>query len=319
LDKPVAAGDQLNRANQPMFGNELTEHPANRAIVLRNVNCPYCGNALDKKTSTKEHVVGRRFVPKGKLHAQWNLIFNACQPCNNRKADLEDDIAAITLQPDLSGETGHGDAEVTRQAQARAKKSISRRTRKPVEDSRENIEFSLPLGIGVTANFEFTAPAQSDEARLLELARLHLIGFFYMLTFKPEERRGYYWPGGYHPVNHCNRGDWGNPQITGFAEAVVNWEPRLMASTALGFFKCCIRRHPNADCWSWALEWNQNARIVGFFGDRDSAQTVVNSLPPLSAHRISLGEKDYLGFRTETPLNGTDLLFHWDGPVIAED
>ena len=34
---------------------------------LRNLTCPYCGVAIDAKTATKEHVVGRRFVPKGTL------------------------------------------------------------------------------------------------------------------------------------------------------------------------------------------------------------------------------------------------------------
>lgn len=74
-----------------------------RAIVLRNVACVYCGTSLTKETTTRDHVIGRRFVPKGKFAARWNLIINACEPCNNGKAELEDDISAITLQPDLWG------------------------------------------------------------------------------------------------------------------------------------------------------------------------------------------------------------------------
>jgi hypothetical protein len=44
-----------------------------------------------------------KFVPKGTLENQWNLILNACRNCNGRKADLENDISAITMQPDVLG------------------------------------------------------------------------------------------------------------------------------------------------------------------------------------------------------------------------
>jgi hypothetical protein len=60
---------------------------------LDNVTCPYCGTALTSKTRTKEHVIGRRFVPVGSLDREWNLILQACGPCNRHKADLEDDIS----------------------------------------------------------------------------------------------------------------------------------------------------------------------------------------------------------------------------------
>jgi hypothetical protein len=68
------------------------------------VICPYCGVALSKENSTKEHVLARKFVPKGTLNNQWNLILNACRCCNNSKSDLEDDISAITMQPNMRGD-----------------------------------------------------------------------------------------------------------------------------------------------------------------------------------------------------------------------
>ena len=43
---------------------------------LKNINCAYYGVELDVKSSTKEHVIGKQFVPKGKLDGQWNLILN---------------------------------------------------------------------------------------------------------------------------------------------------------------------------------------------------------------------------------------------------
>ena len=72
-------------------------------IRLANVNCPYCGRDLTDKTRTKEHVISKRFVPKGTFDGSWNLILNACRACNNAKSDLEDDISAITMQPDPFG------------------------------------------------------------------------------------------------------------------------------------------------------------------------------------------------------------------------
>ena len=57
-----------------MLTNELTELSVEKPILLDNITCVYCGNELTPQTVTKEHVVGRRFVPKGSLNQQWNLI-----------------------------------------------------------------------------------------------------------------------------------------------------------------------------------------------------------------------------------------------------
>src|SRR5438067_12808695 len=85
----------------------LNSWPHNRAIVLKNETCVYCGSELTAGNCTKEHVIGRKFVPKGKLHEEWNLIVRACTSCNHTKSDLEDDISAISLPPDACGETGN--------------------------------------------------------------------------------------------------------------------------------------------------------------------------------------------------------------------
>jgi 5-methylcytosine-specific restriction endonuclease McrA len=100
-----------------MLTAKLSSLPANRVTRHHNGVCPYCGCQLELKKSTKEHVVGRRFVPRGKLDAHWNLLVNACEPCNNRKSDLEDDISAITLHPDLSGVNPDYDAAAIDEAQ----------------------------------------------------------------------------------------------------------------------------------------------------------------------------------------------------------
>src|SRR5258708_1804203 len=87
----------------------LSSISPDRPIQIKNDICVYCAKQLTQDTITKEHVVGRRFIPKGKLNGQWNLIVNACRVCNGRKSDLENDISAITMQPDLTGQHAHGD------------------------------------------------------------------------------------------------------------------------------------------------------------------------------------------------------------------
>lgn len=57
-----------------MTPNPLHDLPPNKPIRLHNVVCPYFGATLLRESMTKEHVVGRRFVPKGTLANQWNLI-----------------------------------------------------------------------------------------------------------------------------------------------------------------------------------------------------------------------------------------------------
>ncbi len=108
-----------------MLTKDLNHLPATKPLRLRNVICPYCGVALTKQNSTREHVIGRKFVPKGTLENQWNLILNACHACNNRKADLEDDIAAITMQPDVTGRYFGPHKQLARDAAHKAKRTTS--------------------------------------------------------------------------------------------------------------------------------------------------------------------------------------------------
>ncbi|MBG6073799.1 hypothetical protein IWX87_003580 [Polaromonas sp. CG_9.7] len=49
--------------------SKVIELPLNRAIVLRNINCAYCSKSFGPDlATTKEHVIGRRFVPRGVLY-----------------------------------------------------------------------------------------------------------------------------------------------------------------------------------------------------------------------------------------------------------
>jgi hypothetical protein len=125
----------------------------------------YCGaefSAAVKRTT--EHVVARKFVPIrfDDLSGQWKLEGYACGTCNGVKADLEDDIGAITMQPDGFGEYADDSAELRREAARKARGAMSRITRRAVAAS----------GVKVTCDASLLqdSPCQSG------LLRLHRLG-----------------------------------------------------------------------------------------------------------------------------------------------
>ncbi len=151
---------------------------------LDNIRCVYCGKHLAKGEETKEHLIGRRFVPKGKLNRQWNLLLNACSACsacNGRKADLENDISAITLQRHPMGEREPVDQSLAAEAARKAERSFSRRTGRPVKDSAEHFVIKVPFG-PAQLTFNMTAPPQVSSDRVFQLARMHIEGLFHWLT-----------------------------------------------------------------------------------------------------------------------------------------
>ena len=125
---------------------------SDRAIKLRNRNCPYCGQFFDGSASTKDHVVGRRFVPSGSLSNTWNLILQCCRQCNNRKSDLEDDISAIAQ---LESPLLKDKPEQIETALRKAGGSLSRRTRKFVIDSQERRDLQFTLGPSISMSVGF--------------------------------------------------------------------------------------------------------------------------------------------------------------------
>jgi hypothetical protein len=281
--------------------------PANRAVVLRNVTCGYCGKPFDAKlASTKEHVIGRRFVPKGVFAGQWNLILNACGPCNGAKADLENDISIITMMPDVMGHYAVDDERIRAEVSRKAAKAISRRTRKAVQDSQEHLQVQANFGPALFT-FNLVGPAQVDEARIFELAYFHFRGLFYWITYQPEQRRGGFVLGGFYPMAAVRRSDWGAANLRWFMTLIKDWDLRVHAIGADGFFKVLIRRHPQGKpVWCWAVEWNCGMRVVGFAGDRAAVDAVVQTAPSETAQLLHQDGEDWIRYRTETPLPEAD-------------
>lgn len=291
----------------------MYELPYNTVVKLNNDTCVYCGIGLSKDTASKEHVIGRKFVPKGKLHGCWNLIVKACKSCNLKKSDLEDDISAITMLPDIYGRYGHEDEEATLDAVRKADGSISRHTKKAIRNSTVKSTIRTTFGQMVNATINFIGPPQVENERVFGLAYLQLMGFFYWITFDKGRRVGGFWPGGYSPLSAAFRSDWGNPVHRAFTDTVVQWEPRVLGTTADGFYKIVIKRNPTEECWSWALEWNKSLRIVGFFGDKQTAQQIASTLPKLEFREVGEG----LSMREETPLNeGEDRMFEYKHELL---
>jgi hypothetical protein len=296
--------------------SKLTMLPQNRAIVLRNETCPYCGRTIQQETRTKEHVVGRRFVPRGSLDQHWNLILWTCEPCNQRKAALEDDLSAISMHSGLTGQHARDDVRLREDAARKARRSISQRTRKPVADSHEQFSIKMSPAAGVEFTFNMTSGPQADEARVIELVRLQVMGFFYWITIQPGEVNGQFWPGSYFPLTPVRRSDWGNEQQKFFMNLTVDWDPLVHAITAEGYFKLAIKKHPDHDAWSFAVEWNESYRTVGFFGDTEALYELRDRVPSLLMETIWSQGTDFLRYRREVPLSDKDdILF--DMPAKA--
>lgn len=293
---------------------DLTQFSPKHRVVKRNVLCAYCGTPLAPfKGGEEEHVIGRRFVPKGTLSGQWNLIVRACPACNDHKADLEDDISAITMQPDGLGRFAADDdrlkAEAVRKARTR-----NRRTQRRVSEPTPPLIVEGNFG-PAKITFSFQSPAQPDERRMFELARLQLVGFFSMLTYDETAKRGYWWTGQYAPVVIARREDWGNPRLLWIDSVSADWEYRLHAVTADGFYKLWIRRRLGEPAvWAWAMEWNQGFRLTGFIGDPGELKGIFQNLPKLDLTSVHEGQDQWLRMRTEVPLDeADDTLF--DNPL----
>lgn len=232
--------------------SEYDPEKPNIPIHLHNVSCPFCGISINENNKTTEHVIGRKFVPKGSLENTFNLILYACKNCNNLKADLEDDISAITqlCSPNKTILPEH--------RKNKAAKSLSRLTNRSVKDSNEDISVSGSLGPQIEMNFGLISPPQIDHRRAYELARLHAMAFFYLLTYNEDENKGYWWNGDLAGIECVNHQDWGNHRSKMFMDLTHDWISGITQITAQNNFKISIKKSPETNLLAIVLEWNQS-------------------------------------------------------------
>ena len=245
------------------------------------------------------------------MAGEWNLIVNACRACNEKKARLEDDISAITMQPDIAGRHAIDNPHLRDEAARKGKGAISRSTKRPVRESVENLKFSTQLMPGVTIDFDMYAAPQLDHDRGFELAMYQIRAFFYMITYDEVTQRGRYWQGIFAPAIFAPKLDWGNVVLVGFQRLISSWDCRVIAIGASEFFKVLIRRSPDSrPVWAWAVQWNCNHRLVGFFGDETAVNDLFKQLPRLRVSRIDTGPNSYIDTRLDVPLApADDVLF----------
>lgn len=81
------------------------------------------------------------------------------------------------------------------------------------------------------------------------------------------------------------------------------------------FFKAVTRRHSSgAEVWSWALEWNESHRVVGFFGNPDEIDKVVGTLSQVELDTAGDVRGNHMRFRLEVSLlDENDSLFSAPG------
>lgn len=287
--------------------SKLKTAAANRSINLRNTTCPYCGVDFSGSVKPeKEHTIARNFVPKGTLFGQWNLLLCCCRVCNGAKSGLEDDISAISMHPDAFGQHVNEDARLHAEARRKGQRAINRKTRRPVGRGEPPTKIDTKFA-NASFSFSFTGPPQAVESRLFELAQYHIAAFFYWITYNDQTSRGSLLPGQFWPLVVVRKGDWGNPHLRWFAAETKNWPLRVHAVGAEGYFKCLIRRvSESEDLWSWALEWNQNFRLVGFFGCPDLLDKLEKTVPPLTLETIFAEPGKVLRYRAEIPLSEAD-------------
>jgi hypothetical protein len=270
----AADGDWLELGSQP--------------IVLKNVICVYCGLPFnDERPHTKEHVVGRRFVPVGTLQGEFNVIARACAPCNSHKSKLEDDLSVISMCPTVDGVYA-GDPDILRkEVIRRAAKSGNARTGRSVATPEPPIEIKSNFGL-MSMAFTMVGPPQMDEKRAFELARMQLAGFMFLLTYNKAEERGRFIQGDFGWITAVRKPDWGNPLMVWFAQQTAELPIRLQINTAQGYYRAWMRTLDAAqDTFAWAMEWNQNVRLIGLLGMPEKINQFAASMPELEFQEMA--------------------------------
>lgn len=257
--------------------------PANWSRNPSNDVCLYCNRLFDdvEVIATKEHLVGRNFVPRGSLDGGrcFNFIFDACSDCNNDKSVHEGHVSAITqlMSPAIS------ETEFAERAIAKSKGETHPQTGRPVADSfhKQTIEMrGSDLGI----RMGFVGPPQTDRYSVHRLAMRHVQGLYALVTNPDRTVKPLtlLYPGHVYVLGDYLPGDWGNSQAWAASERVRDWTVRARIITAGGYFRAVLRRDgAEVGSWFWALEWNRYMRVIGGISYDGQLPSFMRDLPDL--------------------------------------
>jgi hypothetical protein len=283
------------------------------SVKKSNQYCLYCSRFVGEGSplaSNKEHLIGRNFVPTGRLGTPraFNFIFRACIDCNQEKSNYEGHVSTISL---LTSPARLGDSAIDELAKRKADKDFHPdKPGMPVADAGQKITIRL----GSSVELELKGPPRLNPAYVRVLAMRHIQGLFALVTTSdpgaaattrllPKAHFGFF--------NYFNHPDWGNPQLIELAKRVGSWPALVDVSTAAGFFRAILRRQGVDDApWFWALEWNKSVRVIGWIGRPDMPPSVFEELPPLNWRIAGKPGESRYRVREEIPLLGVaDELF----------
>jgi hypothetical protein len=285
-----------------------------RIARLRNQRCPYCGRGLTDTNRDIDHLIGRRFVPKGSLAASWNLLLNAHRECNAEKGALESDLSAITLHM-LSvshsvdpAERQHLQSEIDRKS-----KTTSSVTKRHVGESHETHEIKHSFG-AMNLSFTLSAPPRLSPEGVLKLAALHTRGLSAIVFTNNEIGDFSYLPPSLVLAVEVTRSDWGNTRAMAFMNTTREWPHRFIGTNlAAGYFQAMVRKEPgDRPIWAWALEWNRMVRLMGYMGDNMAdLEQLARALPPVDwqhewEEQDPVRGKIVTRLKLETPLPGDE-------------
>ena len=287
--------------------DEMLAYNPDKPVTLPGKKCAYCGVVLERRVTTQDHVVGRRFVPEGTLTTGFFLQVKSCRTCNDRKAALEDDISLITMLPDTLGRYVNDDERLRRTVARKAKGAVSPATRRLAAESYNRIDATIPIGGGASLTYKGVAMPTLDDQRVARLAFYHVQGFWHFATFdRKRGHGGWLEQSSFLTLGQFTMDDWGNPQLRHFMDVTADWEPTCVTLHAAGYFCHIMRRKPGSDLRSWALEWNGRLRIIGLYGSAEERDDFVATLPRLAAD-FSYGDTtNGFAMRYETPLSDED-------------
>jgi hypothetical protein len=276
--------------------------PVNWSRSPSNKVCLYCNEQFDGSTNvaTKEHLIGRNFVPRGSLNGgrSFNFIFDACSECNNDKAALEGHVSAITqfLSQSIAENSAFAD-----RAGKKSRGEIHPWTKKPVADSVHEWKIETP-----GMSFGFVGPPQPDRKMVRRLALRHVQGMFALVTNPDRTAKPLtlLYPGSVWVVGEYLRGDWGNTQAKAAHDRTRNWGVRAALTTASGFFRFILRRDAaEIGTWFWAVEWNDAMRVVGGISPDAKRPSFMEDLPELHWLQMATSNGGVFRTRREEPLD----------------
>ena len=247
-----------------------------------NQHCLYCGVFVGADAvvdSDEEHLVGRRFVPKGSMNKAFNFSFRACRRCNGEKANLERHVSSVTL---LGSPSVSVDENARRSAERKAAGDIHPETGMKMGEAieRQTVEFKFGAA---TFSFGVSGPSPAAKDSVPLLASFHIQALFSLVTQpgNPAVGEVRLLPlDQFHVFGSYPHADWGNPQLVEVTRRVASWPCRVAIKSGDGHFLACLRRN-EGNGWFWALEWNKSLRIVGGINLPDETTPLFEDLPML--------------------------------------